>query len=139
MRTPKFPDLTPAVQTVLEVVRPRWFLFENVCPLALPDSRTALLDAMHYAHPHQSRPRWFTHSPNLAPPTPLYRGTVDDLLAYSIVAGRIYGPRRGAILQGYPGAADLPAPCAVLQKGLANAVHYAVGCAWAQAVRLAIG
>lgn len=139
IRSPKFPDLTRQVAEVLAAAAPSWFLFENVAPVGVPDARHAALDAMHYARPHQSRPRWFSHSPNLTAPAPAYAGTVDDLMAYSIVAGRIYGPKRGAVLQGYPDFARLTAPCVVLQKGLANAVHYAVGSAWAEAVKASLG
>lgn len=137
MRKPKFADLTPEANRILECVEPKWFLFENVQPLMIQSGRSASirLDAMHFARPHQSRPRWFTHSVNITPPLPKYKGTVDDLMAYSIVAGRIYGPKRGAILQGYPDAAKLQAPSLVISKGLANAVHYGVATAWAKAIR----
>lgn len=136
MRVPKFPDLTPLVADVLANIRSDWFVFENVARVWLGiGERYARMDAMHYGCPHQSRPRWFTHSPDLTPPAPSYRGTVDDLMAYSVVAGRIYGPKRGAVLQGYPKAADLDAPCVVLQKGLANAVHYGLALSWAASIR----
>ncbi len=132
MRKPKFAD---EVQGLLHVVEHRWFLFENVAPLNILGASSAYMDAMHYAFPHQSRPRWFTFSAGLVAPEPVFHGSVDDLMAYSIVAGRIYGPKRGATLQGYPAASGLKAPCPVLQKGLANAVHYAVGRAWAEAIK----
>jgi hypothetical protein len=135
MRDPKFPDLTPEVQALLDRVPHRFFLFENVVPLELEGASVVRLNAMHFAEPHQSRERWFTHSPELKPPTPSYRGTVDDLLAYPAVAGRIYGPKRGARLHGYPAAAELPFPCAQLQKGLANAVPYPLALAWATTIR----
>lgn len=131
MRTPKFPDETAGVRAVLDVVQPAWFVFENVNRLALPGAAWVRLDAMHFGYPHQSRPRWFTHSPVIPSPEPLFSGTVDDLMAYSVVAGRIYGPKRGAVLQGYPRASRLDAKCVVLQKGLANAVHYGLASAWA--------
>lgn len=134
MRRPKFADLSAGAADVLAAVSPAWFVFENVAPLAVPGARSVRLDAMHFGRPHQSRPRWFTYSPNLSPPAPAYSGSVDDLMAYSVVAGRIYGPKRGAILQGYPAAYDLDAPCVVKQKGLANAVHYGVARAWAAAI-----
>lgn len=138
MRGSKFPDLTARVKDVLLVCNWKWFVFENVVPIKLDlGEKHVLLDAMHYGKPHQSRPRWFTYSPNLSPPEPLYRGTGDDLMAYPIVAGRIYGPKRGAILQGYPKAYELEASCKVKQKGLANAVHYGLASAWARAARRA--
>lgn len=136
MRKPKYPDLTPHVRAVLDCCSWDWFVFENVAPLRLGlGEKHVRLDAMHYGRPHQSRPRWFTYSPNLTPPEPLYAGTVDSLMAYSIVAGRIYGPKRGAVLQGYPAAAGIPVRCVTLQKGLANAVHYGLGLAWAERVK----
>lgn len=138
MRTPKFADLSSAVSRVLDEACWRWWLFENVRPLAIEGAKSVMLDAMHFACPHQSRQRHFTFSPNLTPPPKKYQGTVDTLMAYPVVAGRIYGPKRGAVLQGYPKAADLAAPCAVKQKGLANAVHYAVGSAWAQQIRASL-
>ncbi len=134
MRGAKFPDVTGLVRDVLDAVHPTWYLFENVRPLDIPGSETVRLDAMHFGTPHQSRPRWFTYHPSLTPPEPLYAGSVDDLMAYSVVAGRIYGPKRGARLQGYPSAARLPFKCSVLQKGLANAVHYPLALAWARRI-----
>lgn len=134
MRAPKYPDLTPLVAGLLAAVPHDWFLFENVAPLQLERSKATKLNAMHFYHPHQSRERWFTHSPNLHAPRGIYRGNVDDLMAYSVVAGRIYGPKRGARLQGYPAAAQLPFPCRQLQKGLANAVPYPLGLAWAHSI-----
>ena len=66
----------------------------------------------------------------------MYSGSVDDLLAYPAVYGRLYGPRRGAVLQGYPAAADLPLSCSERQEVLANAVPYPLALAWArQALR----
>lgn len=138
IRVPKFADLTEAVKEVLAAVAPQFYLFENVLPLRIWGSKKALLNAMHFGQPHQSRARWFTHSRGIGRPAPVYLGTVDDLMAYPVVAGRIYGPKRGAILQGYPPAAGLKAPCAALQKGLANGVHYALGRAWAAQCRKAM-
>lgn len=135
IRPPKFPDLTPLVEQLLAGLKWRCFLFENVVPirLSLPHAATKC-NAMHYYQPHQSRARWFTHSPSLPPPRPVYSGGVDDLMAYSVVAGRIYGPKRGARLQGYPAAAELPFPCLQLQHGLADAVPYPLGLAWAELI-----
>lgn len=135
MRNPKFPDLTPQVRRLLEAVECDWFLFENVAPLEIAGASAVKLNAMHFYRPHQSRERWFTHSTNLMPPQPIYHGDVDYLMAYSVVAGRIYGPKRGARLQGYPAAADLPFPCRQLQKGLANAVPYPLARAWAESIK----
>lgn len=131
MRSPKFPDLTPLVLRLLEAVSCDWFVLENVAPIAVPGARHVRLDAMHFYTPPQSRPRWFTFSPGLTPPAALYGGTVDDLMAYPVVMGRVYGPKRGAILQGYPAFADLPSRCADLQLGLANAVPYPLAFGWA--------
>jgi hypothetical protein len=135
IRAPKFPDLTPLVNELLELAQPAWFLFENVVPIDIPGAVHTRCNAMHFYQPHQSRSRWFTHSPNITPPTPLYSGNVDDLMAYSVVAGRIYGPKRGAKLQGYPAAADLPFPCVQLQHGLADAVPYPLAAAWAHSIK----
>jgi len=135
MRDPKFPDLTPLVLDLLATVPHDWFLFENVVPIDIPGAVHTRCNAMHYYQPHQSRSRWFTHSPNIVPPKPVYRGSVDELMAYSVVAGRIYGPKRGAKLQGYPAAADLPFPCVQLQHGLADAVPYPLALAWAESIK----
>ena len=135
IREPKFPDLTPLVDGLLASVEWTWFNFENVVPIDLVEAHTATkCNAMHFYQPHQSRVRWFTHSPDIQPPRPIYSGNVDDLMAYSIVAGRIYGPKRGARLQGYPDASELPFPCVQLQHGLADAVPYPLALAWARAI-----
>ena len=140
IRAPKFPDLTPLVDRLMAAVTWDWFNFENVCPIRLDVAYVATrCNAMHFYQPHQSRVRWFTHSPNITPPKPVYSGNVDDLMAYSIVAGRIYGPKRGAKLQGYPEAAKLPFPCVQLQHGLADAVPYPLALAWANAALRASG
>ena len=133
MRSPKYPDLTPLVLQLLHGggIAWEWFLFENVVPIDIPGAVHTRCNAMHFYQPHQSRARWFTHSANIKPPAPAWRGNVDDLMAYPVVAGRIYGPKRGAKLQGYPSAADLPFPCVQLQHGLADAVPYPLALAWA--------
>ena len=135
IRDPKFPDLTPLVIDLLREVDHDWFMFENVVPIDIPGAVHTKCNAMHYYQPHQSRVRWFTHSQNITPPKPIYSGSVDDLMAYSIVAGRIYGPKRGAKLQGYPEAANLPFPCVQLQHGLADAVPYPLALAWAKQIK----
>jgi hypothetical protein len=90
------------------------------------------MNAMHYAQPHQSRQRFFTHSANLTPPLPLYRGDVDDLMAYSVVAGRIYGPKRGSKLQGWPQFMELADrfSCVQMQEALADGVPRGLADAW---------
>jgi site-specific DNA-cytosine methylase len=141
MRAPKFPDLTPLVEALLLAVNPTWYCFENVVPIDLSEAWEPVAtrcNAMHYYQPHQSRSRWFTHSPNITPPKPTFTGSVDDLMAYSVVAGRIYGPKRGAKLQGYPAAAKLPFPCVTLQHGLADAVPYPLALAWAEAIKASV-
>jgi hypothetical protein len=138
IRDPKFPDLTPLVDALLDCGICDWFLFENVVPIGLArQCKAHRMNAMHFYQPHQSRSRWFTHSPNITPPEPIYKGSVDDLMAYSVVAGRIYGPKRGAKLQGYPAAAELPFPCVQLQHGLADAVPYPLALAWAESIKRA--
>lgn len=57
---------------------------------------------------------------------------MDDLVAYPVVMGRVYGPKRGAVLQGYPAASALKFPCVQLQHGLADAVPYPLALAWAR-------
>lgn len=135
IRNPKFPDLTPLVLDLMLSVPHDWFCFENVVPIDIPGAVHTKCNAMHFYQPHQSRVRWFTHSPNITPPKPVYSGSVDDLMAYSVVAGRIYGPKRGARLQGYPAAAELPFPCVQLQHGLADAVPYPLALAWAEQIK----
>lgn len=130
MREPKFPDLTPHVVALLERVKCKWFIFENVAPLDIPGASHVMLNAMHFGKPHQSRERWFTYK-GVTPPEPIFSGDVDELIAYPAVAARIYGPKRGAVLQGYPKFSAMKFPCAQLQKGLANAVPYQLGLPWA--------
>lgn len=134
-RDPKYPDLTDAVKEVLSLVRPDWYLLENVRPLDIPGAVHSKVDAMHYGHPHQSRPRWFTHSPNLAPPAKRYHGNMVSLRAYPVVAGKIYGLPMAAWLQGYPEAAGLKGRARDIVEGLANAVSYPVALAWAQQIQ----
>lgn len=131
IRDAKFPDLTPEAQAVLDACEWDWFLFENVAKLDIPGAAHTMLNAMHYAKPHQSRVRWFTHSPNIAPGPKLYPGSVDDLVAYPVVAGRIYGPKRGAVIQGWPEFARLTQfPCVQLQEALADGVARGMAQAW---------
>ena len=137
IRDPKFPDLTEAALAVLGACTWDWFLFENVAKLPIPGAAHThtLLNAMHYGIPHQSRPRWFTHSPHIQPAPAVYSGSVDDLIAYPVVAGRIYGPKRGAVLQGCPDFAQLTQfPCVQLQEALADGVHRGVAEAWIKGV-----
>lgn len=132
---PKHPDLTGLVTKLLEAVEWEWFLFENVLPIELPGAKCIRLDARHFSKPHQSRPRWFTYSANLVPPQPIYSGTIDELMAYPAVYGRLYGPKRGGILQGFREITELGFPSPVLQKALANGVPRGLGAAWATAIR----
>lgn len=130
IRDPKFPNLTDEAVAVLEAVSFDWFLFENVVKLQIPGGAHTMLNAMHYQVPHQSRERWFTHSPDIAPAPKLFTGSVDDLVAYPVVAGRIYGPKRGAVIQGWPSFATLQFPCVQLQEALADGVARGVAEAW---------
>jgi hypothetical protein len=129
----KFPDLLPALLDVLRALPGVPYLLENVAPLDIPGAQHAALDAMHYAVPHQSRLRHFTFSPGLVVPPKVYEGTVDTLMAYPAVAARIYGPKRGAVLQGWPEFASLRFPCAQLQEALADGVPRGLADAWISA------
>jgi hypothetical protein len=129
IRKPKFGDLLPSVLDVLESCTWRFFLFENVAPLDIPEAKKVRLNAMNFGRPHQSRPRWFTYS-GLVEPTPVYPGSTDDLKAYPVVAGRIYGPKRGAWLQGWPEFCNLPFRCPRLQEALADGVPRCLADAW---------
>lgn len=132
LHTPKFPDATPLVEQLLQAVTFDWFLFENVTPVKVTGgAKVCRMNAMHYGKPHQCRDRVFTFR-NLTPPRRRYLGTPDSLMAYPAVIGKLYGPKRGAVLQGYPPAADLPVSCLDLQLGLANAVPYQMGKPWAE-------
>jgi hypothetical protein len=134
----RFLDLTPEVRAVLGAVRAGFYLFENVAPLAIPGASCVRLDAMHFAKPHQNRPRYFTYR-GLIPPEPAFAGDSESLMAYPSVTGKVYGTRRAAILQGYPGLAALPFPADLLRPLVGQCVHYAVGLAWAAAAREALG
>ena len=129
----KFGDLLEPLKAVLACCTWDWALFENVAPLDLEGFNKVRLDAMNFAYPPQSRARWFTYK-NITPPTPIYRGTVDTLLAYPAVAARIYGPKRGAVLQGWPDFAKLDFPCAQLQEALADGVPRGLADAWIEAI-----
>lgn len=135
IRDAKFPDLTEPAQAVLDACSWDWFLFENVARLPLRGATHTMMNAMHYGKPHQSRVRWFTHSPNITPAPAPYRGSVDDLVAYPVVAGRIYGPKRGAVLQGWPEFASLTQfPCVQLQEALADGVPRGLAEAWIRGI-----
>lgn len=135
MRTPKFPDLLPQLLKVLEALPGVPYLLENVAPLDIPGARKVCLDAMNFDSPHQSRRRWFTFSEGLVIPAGQYPGTVDELMAYPAVAARIYGPKRGAVLQGHRDFALLDFPCAQLQEALADGVPYGLAQGWIRANR----
>lgn len=137
IRDAKFPNLTPEAQAALDACSWDWFVFENVAKLDIPGAAHTMLNAMHYGKPHQSRVRWFTHSPNIAPGPRLYQGSVDDLVAYPVVAGRIYGPKRGAVIQGWPEFARLTQfPCTQLQEALADGVPRGLADAWVRGIAL---
>lgn len=118
----KFGNLLPHAIRLLQSCRWKWFCFENVVPLPIPGSHSFRLNAMHYGRPHQSRSRWFTCSKNISAPPPIFTGSVDDLMAYPIVAGKIYGPRRASVLQGCPEFASLPFTSNQLSEALADGV-----------------
>jgi hypothetical protein len=129
-RASKLVDLLPALADILARIPHTWALLENVAALDLPGMKAARCDAMHYAKPHQSRVRWFTHSDNVHPPPPLYAGDAESLVAYPCVAGRLYGPRRAGVLQGHPTFHHLPFHAHQLQEALADGVHRGTAEAW---------
>ena len=57
-------------------------------------------------------------------------------MAYSVVAGRIYGPKRGARLQGWPEFADLAGrfPCVQMKEALADGVPRGLADAWIRSI-----
>jgi len=118
------------------------YLFENVVPIDIPGAVTTRLNAMNFpihwkGRPyHQSRSRWFTHSPDLAAPKEVTPGCVNKLMAYSVVAGRIYGPKRGAVLQGWPTFAEIDESCVLLQEALADGVPRGLAEAWVKQFEL---
>ena len=136
----KFGDLLPLTLALLRACTWDWALLVNVRPLDIPGFAVSRMDAMHYAAPHQSRPRFFTHSPNLTTPPKLFPGTVDDLLAYPVVAARFYGPKRGSRLQGWPEFAALAGrfPCVQLQEALADGVPRGLADAWIRTITATI-
>jgi hypothetical protein len=131
IRKPKFGDLLPYVRQILDNCEWDWALFENVSKLDIPGFKSCRLNAANFGKPHQSRARYFTYSPNLEKPDIVYPGSVDDLFAYSVVAGRIYGPKRGAKLQGWPEFSNLNFPCVQLQEALADGLPRCLSDAWA--------
>lgn len=137
IRDPKFPDLLTPLQKIIDSCKWDWCLFENVAPLNLSGPFDLIkMNAMHYGKPHQSRERWFTYSRNLDIPHKLYNGTVDDLMAYPVVAGRIYGPKRGSILQGWPEFMQLSGKhsCVHMQEALADGVPRGMADAWIRSI-----
>lgn len=130
IRDPKFPDLLAAAMNVLGACAWDWCLMENVRPLDITGFKAVRMNAANYGQPHQSRERHFTYSPNLTAPAESFPGSVDDLKAYSVVAGRIYGPKRGAWLQGWPEFAALKFPCTQKQEALADGVPRCLADAW---------
>lgn len=136
IRVPKFPDLLPATLAILAACTWDWCLLENVTALDIPGFSRVRMNAMNFGQPHQSRERWFTHSANLTAPKQKFPGNVDDLMAYSVVAGRIYGPKRGSKLQGWPEFAGLAGrfPCVQLQEALADGVPRGLADAWIECI-----
>jgi len=140
IRKPKFPDLTPLVAALMNSIDWKAYLFENVVPIDISGAVHTKMNAMNYPtfwqgrSIHQSRERWFTHSDNLTPPSIVAPGNVVDLLAYSVVAGRIYGPKRGAILQGWPEFSKLDEPSLLLQEALADGVPRGLADAWLKVI-----
>lgn len=132
IRAPKFGDLLPQFMDVLAACEWNWVVAENVSPLDVPGFKRVRMNAMNYGQPHQSRERWFTYSPNLTPPPEPFPGNVDDLMAYSVVAGRIYGPKRGSKLQGWPEFMELAGrfSCVQMQEALADGVPRGLADAW---------
>lgn len=59
---------------------------------------------------------------------------MDDLMAYSVVAGRIYGPKRVEKLQGWPEFSGLPFSCIELQEALADGVSLGLADAWIRSI-----
>lgn len=136
IRTPKFGDLLEPFLEVLGACTWNWVVAENVTALDIPDFNKVRMNAMNYGRPHQSRERWFTHTRNLAVPAAIYPGNVDDLMAYSVVAGRIYGPKRGSRLQGWPEFMDLAGQfsCVQMQEALADGVPRGLADAWIKSI-----
>lgn len=132
IRNPKFGDLLPSFLAVLDACTWDWVVAENVTALDIPGFNRVRMNAMNYGKPHQSRERWFTHTPNIEAPKPQYPGDVDELMAYSVVAGRIYGPKRGSRLQGWPEFMGLAGKfsCVQMQEALADGVPRGLADAW---------
>jgi hypothetical protein len=57
-------------------------------------------------------------------------------MAYSVVAGRIYGPKRGAKLQGWPEFQELAGrfSCVYMQEALADGVPRGLADAWIRSI-----
>lgn len=140
-RDPKFGDLLQDTIDVLDSIRFGWCILENVTRLEIESAgdlpmtfEHVKLNAMNYGKPHQSRPRWFAYTNNLTPPAPKCLGTVDSLMAYPVVAGKTYGPYRGAVLQGWPEFNQVDAPCKEKQEALADAVPRGLADAWIESI-----
>lgn len=140
-RNPKFKDILDPVIAVLNEIRFGWCILENVTRLEIEAAGHlpmqfdhVKLNAMNFAKPHQSRARWFAYTTNLKPPTPKYVGTVDTLFAYPVVAGKVYGPYRGSVLQGWPSFNQVEATCKQKQEALADAVPRGLADAWIESI-----
>lgn len=144
IRPPKFPDLTPGVNALLDVIDCSGFVLENVVPIDIPNSNNIALNAMNFPvtwrgrELHQSRRRYFTYSKNITPPSNEVEGDVNSLMAYSVVAGRIYGAKRGAILQGWSEFSDIDECSKLLQESLADGVPRGLANAWIRQVEQVI-
>ena len=137
---PKFPDLTPLVVDAVENIPHRAYMFENVVAIDIPGSKSVKLNAMHFPELHngnlihQSRERWFTYHETLTPPKRRAEGTRVELMAYSIVAGKIYGAEMGSILQGWPEFRSVKAKSPHRCEALADGVPRGLSVAWISAI-----
>lgn len=134
-RVSKFPELHPQVIKLVELVNPEWYLFENVVRIHIEGGVHSMCNAMHYAKPHQSRQRWFTHTPNIIKPEPIYAGRAYKLMAHVCVSGKNYDLRRAMMLQGFPEIWDIEGDYQTKLDGIVNAVHYELASRWAEQVK----
>jgi len=136
---PKYPDLTEDVQKVMDCIHYDGFIFENVTPLNIDGALHTKRCASDYPEKfagreiHQSRPRWFTHSKNIQPPS----AEPNNAFVYPAVTGKIYGLKRAAILQGYPELIDIEAPYEHIREALADGVPRGLADAWARQAKMA--
>jgi len=138
---PKFPDLTPLVNDLVDTGVADNYLFENVVPVDVTGAKNIALNAMNFPvyieknKPlHQSRKRFFTCSQNLTFPSNIIEGTTNSLMAYAIVIGKVYGAGRAAALQGWPSFAKLDAPSKHIMEALADGVPKGLADAWIKTI-----